>query len=82
MSEDMSKTLKSVLKIGGLVLATSLIGIILLFYANSVTEYQEKTDVEKLCGLVERSSINLELRLVENTETNELIVVDCNDASD
>lgn len=82
MTENKSTTFKTVLHIGGLVVATSLLGLFLLFYTQSVVKYQEESDVEKLCGLLERSSIELELRLVENTETNELLVVDCDSFSD
>ncbi len=69
----------TVLKIGGLVIAASILGLLLLFYSMSLTEYQHKTDEEKLCGLLERSSIKLELRVVEDTETNELLVIDCDE---
>ena len=81
MSETKTITFKSIMKIGGLVLATSLLGMLLLFYSKSVVEYQKESDVEKLCGLLDRSSINLELRLVEDKETNELLVVDCDEYS-
>ena len=81
MSETKTITFKSIMKIGGLVLATSLLGMVLLFYTKSVVEYPQESDVEKLCGLLDRSSINLELRLVEDKETNELLVIDCDEYS-
>lgn len=80
--ESNKTTFLIVLKIGGLVLAASMLGLLLLFYSMSLTEYQQKTDEERLCGLLERSSIELELRIVEDTKTNELLVIDCDEYTD
>lgn len=82
MNETKTITFKSIMKIGGLVLSTSLLGMFLLFYTKSVVEYQQESDSEKLCGLLERSSIELKLRLVEDTNTNELLVIDCDEYAD
>lgn len=81
MTKSKKSTLKTVLHIGGLVLATSIFGMILMFYSKSVVQYQQESDIEKLCNMLNRSSLELELRIVEDTNTNELMVVDCDEYS-
>lgn len=82
MTKSKKSTFKMIFHIGGLVLAASLLGMFLLFYSKSVVEYQQESDIEKLCGMLERSSLEIELRFVEDTNTNELMVVDCDSFSD
>ena len=82
MTESNKSTFKTVLHIGGICIAASILGMFLLFYSQSVVEYQQESDSEKLCGLLERSSIELKLRLVEDTNTNELLVIDCDEYAD
>jgi len=82
MNESNKSTFKAVLHIGGICIAASILGMLLLFYSQSVVEYQQESDSEKLCGLLERSSIELELRIVEDANTNELLVIDCDEYSD
>ena len=82
MNESNKSTFKAVLHIGGICIAASILGMLLLFYSQSVVEYQQESDSEKLCGLLERSSIELELRIVEDANTNELLVIDCDEYAD